>query len=130
MWTWRSKEDDAKLVANINKTVRSITLFLMLGSLTLNLLCWLAVSVIKLEGRSLKELLDVNPLLAIAVGMIITTLYTMWVVKSYREAMSRFRGNPTEEICEEEKKKAAGKIGLCGTFCMLGWFINAVGNLF
>lgn len=127
---WRTPEETNKLKADTDKTVKNIALFLIFGSLAFNLLFWLAMSMIKFSGKSFRELINIKPLPSIVIGMGIAIIYTMWVVKSYQKAMGLFKGDPNDEVCAEEKKKAVGKIGLCGPLCLFGWLITMTINYF
>lgn len=153
---WRSPQEQNKLKADTDRAVRNIALFLIFGSLILNLIPWLTMSTIKfkmsflegfidfksyptvalaqvtkeLDGKSFQELLNLKPLPSIVIGMGIALLYTMWVVKSYQKEMALFKGDPNEKVCAEKKKRAIQKIGLCGTLCLFGWLITAAINYF
>lgn len=125
---WRSREETNQLKKDTDKAVRNIALFLIFGSLACNLIVWLAVSMVKFGGKSFQELINLKPLPSMAIGMGIAVLYTMWVVSSYRKQMALFKGDPNEEVCKEEKKKATAKIGICGVLSWQGWFISALIN--
>lgn len=130
MFVWRAREENNQLKKDADKAAKNIAIFLIFGSLTINLLFWLGISVVKFSGKSFQELVKINPLPSIVIGMGIATLYTWLVVQSYKKAMALFKGTHNEEVCAEEKKKAKQKISFCFPLCLLGWLITMAINYF
>ena len=76
MFVWRAREENNQLKKDADKAAKNIAIFLIFGSLTINLLFWLGISVVKFSGKSFQELVKINPLPSIVIGMGIATLYT------------------------------------------------------
>lgn len=52
---WRTPQEQNKLKAETDRVVRNIALFLIFGSLACNLMVWLAVSIVKFDGKSFQD---------------------------------------------------------------------------
>ncbi|MEK7131654.1 MAG: hypothetical protein AAB797_02900 [Patescibacteria group bacterium] len=105
----------------IARTVKKVFLVSIIGSVALNLICWLVLS--RLPH------LKIKPLPAIMIGMGSVILYTLRLVKDFKFAMRFFKGCHEERIRKEALMRAFGlaqKFQLGGNLCLIGWLLMII----
>lgn len=104
------------------EAVKKIFLVSIIGSIVLNLLCWLVLSMI--------PYLEIKPLPAVTIGVGGNIIYTLWLVKDFKSAMRFFKSCPEERIREEARLRTFGlKFQLGRNLCLVGWLLMIIAQI-